>query len=142
MVTKTFPGGVHLSENKELTVEKKIKEISTPKVITIPISQHIGAPNEPKVKIGDKVLVGQKIGEAKAFVSAPVHASVSGVVKEIVNSPDPVRGKAPAVMIENDEKLDSEQFITRSNLHLINSPVTFSHNRVFYSIFCPFNPSS
>ena len=120
MVTKTFPGGVHLSENKELTVEKKIKEISTPKVITIPISQHIGAPNEPKVKIGDKVLVGQKIGEAKAFVSAPVHASVSGVVKEIVNSPDPVRGKAPAVMIENDEKLDSEQFITRSNPEILS----------------------
>ena len=120
MVTKTFPGGVHLSENKELTVEKKIKEISAPRVITIPISQHIGAPNEPKFKAGDRVLVGQKIGEAKAFVSACVHSSVSGIVKGIVRLPNSVAGKAPAAIIENDERFDSEQFIIQDNPEILS----------------------
>lgn len=51
-----------------------------PKLVVIPMQQHIGAPCEPTVKAGDEVKVGQKIGEAKGFVSVPVHASVSGKV--------------------------------------------------------------
>ena len=54
-----------------------------PKQVVIPMLQHIGAPCEPLVKPGDRVLVGEKIGESEAFVSAPVHATVSGEVTAV-----------------------------------------------------------
>lgn len=81
--TKTFKGGIHPSYNKELASGKAIKPTPAPKEVIISLQQHIGAPNKPLVQVGDHVEVGQKIGEAEAFVSAPVHSSVAGTVKEI-----------------------------------------------------------
>ena len=80
---KTFKGGIHPAYNKELSAGKAIKAIPVPKEVVIHLIQHIGAPCEPKVGVGDKVELGQLIGEAEAFVSAPVHASVAGTVKDI-----------------------------------------------------------
>ncbi len=80
---KTFKGGIHPPYNKELSSGKAIAEAPIPDELIIPLQQHIGAPCAPLVSPGDKVKVGQKIGEAEAFVSAPVHASVSGTVKSI-----------------------------------------------------------
>lgn len=57
--------------------------IEPPKTVTIPMSQHIGAPATPVCAVGDTVYVGTLIGEASGFVSAPVHSSVSGTVKKI-----------------------------------------------------------
>lgn len=57
--------------------------IPLPDEVIIPLAQHVGAPNAPTVAVGDHVEAGQKIGESDAFVSAPVHASVSGTVKAI-----------------------------------------------------------
>lgn len=57
--------------------------IPLPKVVKLPLSQHMGAPCSPLVKVGDEVLVGQKIGDTDAFMSAPIHSSVSGTVKEM-----------------------------------------------------------
>lgn len=54
-----------------------------PKTVYIPMSQHMGAPCEPLVSVGDEVRVGQKIGDTVAFMSTPVHSSVSGKVVEI-----------------------------------------------------------
>ena len=56
------------------------------KSVTIPMSMHIGAPAKPVVKVGDHVKIGTLIGEAGGFVSAPVHASISGTVKKIDDS--------------------------------------------------------
>ena len=80
---KTFRGGIHPPYNKELSSAKSIVEAPVPPEVSIPLSQHIGAPNEPLVKAGDRVELGQKIGSSEAFVSAPVHSSVAGTVKEI-----------------------------------------------------------
>ena len=102
MLTKTFRGGVHPSGEKDLTVDRKIKKIPAPQEITLPLSQHIGAPNEPLMRAGDSVKRGQIIAETKAFISAPVHSPVSGTVKAIRNFYNPVFGKSPAVIIEND----------------------------------------
>jgi electron transport complex protein RnfC len=78
-----FRGGVHPPGNKEPTANKGI-EIYRPKgYLVYPMSQHIGAPCAPLVKKGDRVLVGQKIADAEAFVSAPVLSSVSGTVKDV-----------------------------------------------------------
>jgi len=80
---KTFRGGIHPSYQKENTAHKAIEEAPLPTEVVIPLIQHVGAPNEPTVSVGDRVEVGQKIGVSEAFVSAPVHASVSGSVSAI-----------------------------------------------------------
>lgn len=65
------------------SAEQSTRKIPAPEVVCISMAQHIGAPCEPLVKAGDKVKVGQKIGDSDAFMCAPVHASVSGTVEEI-----------------------------------------------------------
>ena len=80
---KSFKGGIHPPYNKQLASGKAIEQAPVPAEVTIPLNQHIGAPNSPLVSVGDRVSVGQKIGETEAFVSAPVFSSVAGVVKAI-----------------------------------------------------------
>jgi len=99
---KTFKGGIQPAYNKELAAGKAIKNAPVPSEVIIPLSQHIGAPNEALVKAGDRVEVGQKIGEADAFVSAPVHSSVAGTVKEIVDMPNFTGAKVKSVVITAD----------------------------------------
>ncbi len=75
-------GGVHAPHRKH-TAKSASVIMPPPQQVVIPMSMHIGAPCTPLVKIGNPVLVGQKIGEGKGFVSAPIHASVSGKVKAV-----------------------------------------------------------
>lgn len=83
MSVKAFAGGAHPPYFKELSRDQGIKEIPNPEELIIPLSQHTGAPCEPLVSVGDKVTCGQKLGESKAFVSAPVHTPLDGEVKAI-----------------------------------------------------------
>jgi electron transport complex protein RnfC len=83
MELKTFRGGIHPPYRKEATAGKATVEISLPAEVVIPMGQHVGAPNTPTVKVGDRVEAGQKIGASEAFISAPVHSSVSGTVKAV-----------------------------------------------------------
>ena len=77
-----FKGGVKVPHNKN-TAEFESVFMEPPKIVTIPIQQHIGGVCTPTVKKGDVVTVGQVIADSEAFVSAPIHASVSGKVKGI-----------------------------------------------------------
>ncbi len=80
---KTFNmGGVHPHDNK-LSARKPFQTVGLPDVAIFPLEQHIGAPAQPIVAVGDKVLAGQMIAQAGGFVSAPVHSSVSGTVQNI-----------------------------------------------------------
>lgn len=97
----SFKGGVHPPHFKESTEGCPIEHAVEPKVVTIPLRQHIGAPCEAIVKAGDSVKVGQKIGEAGGFVSAPVHSSVSGIVKAVKKCLVP-GGEEVCVIIESD----------------------------------------
>ncbi len=100
----TFKKGIHPHDEKNHTNDKPIKVIK-PAVGTemiFPMQQHLGAPCEPIVAKGDHVLLGQKIGEAKGFVSSPIHSSVSGVVKDIRPSLTPGGVTSTAIVIEND----------------------------------------
>jgi electron transport complex protein RnfC len=99
---KTFRGGIHPPYNKELASGKAITPAPVPSEVTIPLQQHIGAPNEPKVQVGDKVSLGQVVGSSDAFVSAPVHASVSGTVKAIEEVPNFTGAKVKSVIIAAD----------------------------------------
>ncbi|MBQ4526534.1 MAG: electron transport complex subunit RsxC [Clostridia bacterium] len=98
----TFKGGQHPHDCKEITQNKRIKDIPPSKIMVYPMSQHIGAPCEPIVKVGDYVSMGQKIGESKAFVSAPIHSTVSGKVVAIEKRPHPNGTNVLSVVIEND----------------------------------------
>lgn len=101
---KKVRGGVMVSHNKN-TKDMPVKRIPAPETVTLPMSQHIGAPCTPTVKVGDKVQVGQVIGDSDKYVSAPIHASVSGkvtAVKEIRTATGVV---SQAVIIENDGEM-------------------------------------
>jgi len=98
----TFIGGVHPPHSKGSTEDKPVVACPAPDLIIIPMQQHIGAPCEPLVKVGDLVKMGQKIGEPRGYVSAPVHSSVSGRVKAIEHRPHPAGGQVLSVVIEND----------------------------------------
>ncbi|MEE4116286.1 MAG: electron transport complex subunit RsxC [Marinilabiliaceae bacterium] len=105
---KTFPkGGVHPPENK-LTADSPIRILELPEQLTIPISQHIGAPARPVVDKGDNVKAGQLIAESQGFVSASIHSPVSGKVFRIDNVPDSSGYKQTSVIInvEGDEWAD------------------------------------
>lgn len=98
----TFKGGIHPPHRKKQTEKMPIENATEPKVVVIPLSQHIGAPCDPLVSAGDSVKVGQKIGDSKAFVSAPVHSSVSGTVKRIEMHQTPGGAKVKSIVIESD----------------------------------------
>jgi len=98
----TFKGGVHPPHNKHATENVPLKRAQVPEVVVIPVQQHIGAPCEPIVEVGDQVKLGQKIGEPKGFVSAPVHSSISGKVIAVEKRPHPIGQKVLSIVIESD----------------------------------------
>lgn len=103
--TRTFKGGVHPHETgngKQSTNAQPVIDAKVPSLVTIPLSQHIGAPCKCVVTPGQEVAMGQVIGEAGGFVSAPVHASVSGKVKAISSCVLSSGKSVPAVVLEND----------------------------------------
>ncbi len=104
---RLFPGGIHPLEGpngKAVNGLNPIEESLPPKRVFIPVSQHIGAPARVIVKKGDLVKMGQKLAEAGGFVSAPVHASVSGEVEDIRPVLTFNGTEVEAVIIANDHK--------------------------------------
>ena len=102
MGLKTFKGGVHPYEGKELAKDAPIVEVLPKGDLVYPLSQHIGAPASPIVAKGDRVLKGQKIAEAGGFVSSPIYASASGTVKAIEPRRVAVGDMVNSIVIEND----------------------------------------
>ncbi|MFU0825297.1 electron transport complex subunit RsxC [Clostridium sp.] len=98
----TFRRGVHPPHGKYLTENKPIEDLEPKELLVFPMSQHIGAPAECLVKKGDRVLVGQKIGQANGFISANIHSSVSGTVKDVKPVLTAGGTKSLAVIVEND----------------------------------------
>ncbi len=98
----TFKGGVHPYEGKELSENKPTKVLIPKGDMVYPMSQHIGAPAAPLVKKGDKVLAGQKIGEASGFISANVICSVSGTVKAVEPRRVANGAMVNSIVVEND----------------------------------------
>ena len=99
-MSHTFKGGVHPDYMK--APEVPVSVVAPPAQVIIPMAQHIGAPCKPLVSVGDHVLMGQKIGENPAPVSAPVHASVSGKVVAVEPRHHPLGDMIMSVVIEND----------------------------------------
>ena len=100
---KTFKGGVHPPEGKELTENISISQFPVPKQVSILMSQHIGAICEPVVTKKQEVKFGDILGSSEAFVSAKIHSPVSGVVADIALRSHPVLGRVKAVVIDTTE---------------------------------------
>lgn len=101
---KKVRGGVAVDHRKH-TADCEVVRIPTPEKVVIPMQMHIGAPCEPVVKPGDDVSVGQIIGDTDKFVSAPIHATVSGKVKTVGDIKMPNGILAKAVTIESDGEM-------------------------------------
>ncbi|NOY55930.1 MAG: electron transport complex subunit RsxC [Actinobacteria bacterium] len=91
-----------LDARKDATATAAITTLPAPEVAIVPLRQHIGETCEPIVRVGDRVRIGDVIGESPARVAATVHASVSGRILEVAEHPYPLGGVVPAVVIEND----------------------------------------
>ena len=102
-MARLFFGGIHPDDRKALSREKAITPFPAPKQVTIPLSQHIGAPCKPLVQVGDQVTVGQKLGD-NTGLCVPVHAPVSGKVKKIAALPHTNGSNVLSIVIENDEQ--------------------------------------
>lgn len=97
-------GGVHAPHRKNTALTESVR-MPAPATVRIPMQMHIGAPCVPTVKVGDEVLVGQLIGDSDRPFSAPIHASVSGTVKEITKIALGGGGVSEAVVIASDGKM-------------------------------------
>ncbi len=95
--------GIHLKHNKN-TEQQKAVSMPLPDVVILPMSQHMGAPCNPVVKIGDIVKAGQLIGESTAFLSVPIFSSVAGKVTEIRDVVTAYSGVCKAVVIAVDKE--------------------------------------
>ena len=98
----TFKKGIHPNDRKHLSMNKAIQDLLPKGDLVFPMLQHIGAPCDPLVKKGDRVLMGQKIGESKVFVSAPIYSSVSGTVKDVAPRLHSNGTMVMSIIVEND----------------------------------------
>ena len=99
-----FHGGLHLPGHKTLSTLKPIGETPAPARVVLPVRQHIGNAAEVLVSVGEQVKKGQKIAAAQGYVSAPVHASISGTVTAIEDrdAPHPSGLQSLCIEIESD----------------------------------------
>lgn len=97
-------GGLKLPGFKNMSMTQATQKASLPKVLTLPLKQHIGHTAEAIVNVGDKVLKGQMIAAAKDYVSTPIHAPTSGTVIAIEERliPHPSGKSSHCIVIESD----------------------------------------
>ena len=121
-------GGVHPPDYK-MAHDAAIVRAPLPATVTLPLSQHIGAPAKALVKRGDEVKVGQKIAEAGGYVSVPIHSTVSGKVKNIVSVVSSVTSRVgQAILIESDGK---DEWV---DLHQCTDPLNLENSEILSRI--------
>ena len=114
----SFRGGIHPNSSKSATNQKPIEIMPAPNIVILPVSMHIGAPCRVLVNVSDTVDLGQPIAEPVGFVSAPVHATVSGKGIAVEPRLHPNGSKVLSVVIENDFE---------DRLHSSVTPLDFDH---------------
>lgn len=110
----SFKGGIHPDDKKRITKDCEIKEVFPKDSVVIPLSQHIGAPASAIVEKGQRVLVGECIARSAGFISANIHSSVSGEVKDIKTCFSTAGFQVPCILIENDHSYEAVEFVSAS----------------------------
>ena len=98
----TFRGGVHPPERKTFSEERAIERPALPPEVRLPLVMHAGAPAKPVVEKKAEVARGQLVAEPAGFISAPIHAPVSGTVKDITPVWHPSGRMVPAIILATD----------------------------------------
>ena len=119
-ITNPHHSGLKLPQQKAATAGKAVKRLPPPERLIVSLWQHAGKPCSPLVQKGDRVIRGQKIGEARGL-GAPVHAPICGRVVAVEPRLHPSGLWIPAVVIENDGR-DSFLPLDRSFLGDGGSP--------------------
>ncbi len=109
----TFHGGLHLPEHKAESTGRPLTVAPVPRVLVIPVQQHIGQPAKPVVQVGERVLKGQLLAQAEGYVSVPAHASSSGLVIAVEERavPHPSGLNALCVVVETDGRDEAVDFV-------------------------------
>ena len=119
-----FHGGIHPAENKHQSLHTPIRQAGVPARLTYPLSQHIGAPAEPIVEVGQQVLKGEMIARADGFVSVPVHASTSGTIvaigERMVAHPSAL--PAPCIVLASDGRDEWVELSGIDDYHQLDKP--------------------
>ncbi len=121
-----FHGGIHPNENKSQSNQKEISIAGIPPQLILPLQQHIGQSAEPVVSIGDAVLKGQLIADARGPVSVAVHAPTSGIITAIGEHPVP----HPSGMSDICITLDTDQNDTWCELFPCEDYSTLESNEI------------
>lgn len=116
--TVTFTHGVKMEEYKELSENSSLHTAAIPKLVTIPLTQHIGAPSKCNVKKNDEVAVGDLIGSAVGNFSANIHSSVAGIVKEVIDIQSASGKNCKAVVIDTEGFDQSVTYTEKENVNL------------------------
>ena len=116
-----FDGGIQLSPNKAISLKQPLKKAELPRLIRIPLDQHFGLHASPTVNIGDRVLKGQIIASVEGGIIKPIHASTSGIIKEIAEYPMPNSSlvMSTCIVIEvdgNDKWIENREPIVDFNV--------------------------
>lgn len=106
----SFKGGIHPPHYKSETEHKAIVACPIPEKIVLPLCQHIGAPCKSLVEVGQHVKAGEKIAESDAFLSVPIHASVSGIIDSIAPQPHFSGLEITCITITPDRQQESIPF--------------------------------
>ncbi len=105
---KTFPHGIHPEEHKEQTAAKPIRRLAFAPELVIPLAQHRGRPALPGVKIGQEVVRGEPIATADGFLSVPMHAPATGIIRAIDLSPSAEGPRTRAIFLKVYEAATQE----------------------------------
>ena len=99
-----FNGGIHFADLHNESTQQGIAVLPTPKQLVLPLKQHIGDASIPCVNVGDTVLKGQLLAEAKNYISAPLHAPTSGIIAALKDReiPHPSGLTAPCIILNSD----------------------------------------
>jgi electron transport complex protein RnfC len=97
---RTFDHGIYPVEHKELTADKPIRRLAFAPELIIPLAQHKGRPAEPLVRPGQEVVRGEPIAKAAGFVSVPMHAPATGVIRAIDLAPTAEGPKTRAIFLK------------------------------------------
>ena len=130
MSSKTFHGGVHPKEYKELTEHLAFELFPLPEQIVLPLSQHLGREAKAIVKKGEDVKAGQMIAQAEGFVSAPVHSSVAGKIMSLGKEQTSSGFPKDSIVIKRNGTIESESLTNEFRLSTLN-PVSYTHLDVY-----------
>ncbi|MDA8124834.1 MAG: electron transport complex subunit RsxC [Deltaproteobacteria bacterium] len=107
---KTFPQGIQVGHKKEATASLPIESATLPRRVVLPLQQNLGVPAEPLVQVGDAVAEGQKIADSSKFISAPIHAPITGKITGIEKRITASGVLAPAIVLEAAADLPADPF--------------------------------